>query len=48
MSYKKELTKTNQKEFRVENAIKRNGDKLYVKGTATIILLTTAELIKNT
>ena len=29
--YQKELQKTNQKEFRVEKAIKRKGDKLYVK-----------------
>ena len=26
--YKKEFQKTNQKEFRVENVIKRKGDKL--------------------
>ena len=29
--YKKELQKTNQKEFRVEKVIKRRGDKLYAK-----------------
>ena len=29
--YKKELQKTNQKDFRVEKLIKRKGDKLYVK-----------------
>ena len=29
--YKKESQKTNQKEFRVEKVIKRNGDKLYAK-----------------
>ena len=29
--YKKELKKTNQKQFRVEKVIKRKGDKLYVK-----------------
>ena len=29
--YKKELQKTNQEEFRIEKAIKRKGDKLYVK-----------------
>ena len=29
--YKKELQKTNQKDFRVEKVIKREGDKLYVK-----------------
>ena len=29
--YKKELRKTNQKEFRVEKVIKRKGDKLYIK-----------------
>ena len=28
--YKKELQKTNQKEFRIEKLIKREGDKLYV------------------
>ena len=27
----KELQKTNQKEFRIEKVIKRNGNKLYVK-----------------
>ena len=30
--YEKELQKTNQKEFRIEKLIKREGDKLYVKG----------------
>ena len=29
--YKKELNKTNQKEFRVQNIIKRKDDKLFVK-----------------
>ena len=29
--YKKELQRTNQKEFRVEKVIKKKGDKLYVK-----------------
>ena len=29
--YEKELQKTNQKEFWIEKAIKKNGDKLYVK-----------------
>ena len=29
--YEKELQKTNQKEFRIEQVIKRKGDKLYVK-----------------
>ena len=29
--YKKELQRTNQKEFRIEKVIKRKGDKLYVK-----------------
>ena len=29
--YEKELQKTNQKEFRVENVKKRKGDKLYAK-----------------
>ena len=31
MFYKKELQKSNQKEFRVEKRIKRKGGKLYVK-----------------
>ena len=29
--YEKELQKTNQNKFRIEKAIKRKGDKLYVK-----------------
>ena len=29
--YEKELQKTSQKEFRIEKAIKRKGDKFYVK-----------------
>ena len=29
--YEKELQKTNQEEFRIENVIKRRGDKMYVK-----------------
>ena len=29
--YEKELQKTNQKEFRMEKVIKKNGDKLIVK-----------------
>ena len=29
--YEKELQKTNQKEFRIENVIKRKANKLYVK-----------------
>ena len=29
--YEKELQKTSQKEFRIEEALKRKGDKLYVK-----------------
>ena len=29
--YEKELRKTNQEEFRIEKAIKRKGDKIYVK-----------------
>ena len=29
--YKKELQKSNQKEFKVEKVIKRKGDKIYVK-----------------
>ena len=32
--YKKELQKTNQQGFRIENVIKRKGDKLYVKWKA--------------
>ena len=28
---KKQLQKTNQKEFRIEKVVKRKGDKLYVK-----------------
>ena len=32
--YEKKSQKTNQKEFRVENLIKRKGDKLSVKGEA--------------
>ena len=31
MFCEKELGKTNQKEFRIENVIKRKGGKLYVK-----------------
>ena len=31
MFYKKELQKTNQKEFRVEKVVKRKSDKQYVK-----------------
>ena len=29
--YEKELQQTDQKEFRIENIMKRKGDKLYVK-----------------
>ena len=29
--YEKELQKTNQKEFRIQNVIKKKGNKLYVK-----------------
>ena len=29
--YEKELQKSNSEEFRIENVIKRKGDKLYVK-----------------
>ena len=29
--YKKELQKTNQKEFRIEKVLRKKGDKLYVK-----------------
>ena len=29
--YEKGLQKTNQKEFRIEKAIKKKGDKLYIK-----------------
>ena len=31
--YEKELQKTSQEKFRIENIIKRKGDKLYVKWT---------------
>ena len=31
MFYEKELQKNNQQEFRIENVIKKKGDKLYVK-----------------
>ena len=37
--YKKELQKSNQKEFRVENVIKRKGEKLYVNWKGMIICL---------
>ena len=30
-SYEKQLQKTNQQEFRIENLIKKKSDKLYVK-----------------
>ena len=29
--YKKELQKTNQKEFKIEKVLKKKGDKLYLK-----------------
>ena len=29
--YEKELQKANRQEFRIENVIKRKGDKLYIK-----------------
>ena len=35
--YKKELQKTNQKEFSVQKVIKRKGDKLYAKLKAIIV-----------
>ena len=44
--YGKELQKTNWKEYRVQKVIKRKGDKIYVKGQATIVILTVA-LIKT-
>ena len=31
INYEREFQKTNQKEFRIKKAIKRKGDKLYVK-----------------
>ena len=31
ISYKKQLQKADQKEFRAEKVVKRKGDKLYVK-----------------
>ena len=37
--YEKELQKTSQKEFRIEKALKRKGDKLYVKWKGMIIVL---------
>ena len=37
--YEKELQKSNQKEFRVENVIKRKGEKLYVNWKCMIICL---------
>ena len=47
MFYKKELCKTNQKEFRVEKIVKREDNKPCDKcGNATIILLT-VELVKK-
>ena len=36
---KKKLQNANQKNFRIENVIKRTGDKLYVKWKNTIIRL---------
>ena len=44
---KKELRKTNQKEFRVEKEIKRKQDKLYSNGMATIIILTVGLIKKD-
>ena len=37
--YEKELQKSNQKEFRLENVIKRKGEKLYVNWKSMIICL---------
>ena len=37
--YENKLQKTNQKTFRVEKAIKRKGDKLYIKWKIMIIRL---------
>ena len=45
--YKKELQKSNQKEFRVEKEIRREANKLKLNGKATIILLTVG-FIKKT
>ena len=45
--YEKELQKTDQKEFRTEKAIKKKGDKLFVKWNVMIIVLTVG-LIKKT
>ena len=45
--YRKELQKTNQKEFRVEQVIKRKAINYMLNGKAAIILLTIG-LIKNT
>ena len=48
--YKKELQKINQQEFRIENVIKKKGDKSYVKwkgyGNSLIAGLIKKDLIK--
>ena len=45
--YKKEWQKTNQKQFRIEKALKENARNYMLNGKATIILLKVG-LIKNT
>ena len=45
--YEKELQKVNQKEFKLEKVIKRNGDKFKLNGNAMTILLMVG-LIKKT
>ena len=49
MLYKKELQKTNQKEFRVEKVIKRKGDMLnYMLNGKVTIILGIVGLVKKT
>ena len=47
--YKKELQKTNQKEFKIEKVLRKKGDKLYVKwkGEMEMIIHLIAGLIKK-
>ena len=45
--YKKEIQRANQKEFRVEEVIKRTGDKLNVNRKTTIVLLTVGWIKKT-
>ena len=39
MFYENELQKKNQKQFKIENVIKRKGDKLYVKWKGYVHLM---------